>query len=115
MLTRVFEAKFKYCPFTYMFYSRSTNRRRNHLHKTALKLIYDDYELTFEELLEADGSFGIHHFHIQILCNKLTKVYHNLSKAMLRNSIIQKIYRLPRNLLEFIYLFGGTKLHILPR
>ena len=45
-----FEAQFKYCPLTWMFYSRSTNRRINHLHETALRLISDDYELTFKEL-----------------------------------------------------------------
>ena len=41
-----FEAQFKYYPPTRMFYSKSTNRRINHLHERALRLIYDDYELT---------------------------------------------------------------------
>ena len=44
----------------WMFYSRSTNRKINHLHERALRLTYDDYELTFEELLEKDVSFTIH-------------------------------------------------------
>ena len=73
------EAQFKYCPLTWMFYSRSANRRINHLHERALRLIYDDYELTFEELLEKDGSFTIHHYNIQMLCSELYKVYYNLS------------------------------------
>ena len=38
-----------------MFYSTSTNISI-HLHERALRLIYDNYELTFEELLEKDGS-----------------------------------------------------------
>ena len=53
---KFFEAPFKYLPLTWMFYSRSTYRRINHLHEKALRLIYDDYQLTFEELLEKDGS-----------------------------------------------------------
>ena len=48
-----------------MFYIRSTIRITNHLHKRALRLIYGDYELTFEEFLEKDGSFTIHHYNIQ--------------------------------------------------
>ena len=28
-------------------------------------MIYGDYELTFEEFLEKDGSFTIHHYNIQ--------------------------------------------------
>ena len=41
-----FEAQFKYCLLTWMFYSRSTNIYMNHLHKRALRSIYGDYELT---------------------------------------------------------------------
>ena len=66
-----FEAQFKYCPLTWMFYSRSTNRRINHLHERALRLVYNDYELTFEELLEKDESFTIHYYNIQTLCIEL--------------------------------------------
>ena len=65
-----------------MFYSGSTNRRINHLHERALRLIYDDYELTFEELLKKDGSFTIHHSNIRTLSTELYKVYHNLSQTI---------------------------------
>ena len=65
-----------------MFYGRSTNRRINHLHERALRLIYDDYELTFEELLEKDGRFIIHCYNIQTLCIELCKVCHNLSQTI---------------------------------
>ena len=46
------EAQFKYCHLSWIFYGRSTNGCINHLHETALMLIYDHYELTFEELLK---------------------------------------------------------------
>ena len=35
-----------------IFCSRSTNIRINHLHERARRLIYDDYELNFEELFK---------------------------------------------------------------
>ena len=60
-----FEARFKYCPFTWVFCNTSTNRRINHLHERALTLIYNDYELTFQKLLERDGSFTNCHYNIQ--------------------------------------------------
>ena len=75
-----FESQFKYCPLTWMFYSRSTNNRINHLQERALRLVYDDYEFTFDELLEKDESFIIHHYNIQTLCIELCKVYHNFSQ-----------------------------------
>ena len=59
-----FEGQFKYYPFMWMIYSRSTNRRINHLHERALRLMHDDYELTFEEFLEKYGLLTIHHYNI---------------------------------------------------
>ena len=47
-----------------MFYSRKTNNRINKLHERALRLVYNDYESTFEDLLTKDGSFTLHHYNI---------------------------------------------------
>ena len=81
-----FEFQFKYCSLTWMFYSGSTNNRLNHLKERALKLVYDDYELTFGKLLDKEGSLTIHHYNIQTLCTELYKVYHNLSQAIFSES-----------------------------
>ena len=35
--------------------------RINKLHERALRLIYNDYESTIENLLTNDGSFTVHH------------------------------------------------------
>ena len=47
----------------------------------ALRLVYDDYRSTFEELLEKDNSFSVHHYNIQTLCVELYKVYNNISNC----------------------------------
>ena len=52
-----FDSQFKYCPLTWMFYSRTTNNEINKLHERALRLVYDDYVSAFEELLEKNNSF----------------------------------------------------------
>ena len=70
-----FESQFKYCPLTWMFYSRTTNNKINNLHERALRLVYDDYRSTFKELLENDNSFSVQNYNIQILCVELYKVY----------------------------------------
>ena len=41
-----------------------------------------DYELTFEELLEKEGSFTVHHYNIQTLCIELCKVCYDLSQTI---------------------------------
>ena len=77
-----FESQFKYCPLTWMFYSRTTNNKNNKLHERTLRLVFDDYTSTFDELLEKDHSFTVHHYNIQTLCIKLYKVYNNLSETI---------------------------------
>ena len=58
-----------------MFYSRTANNKINKLHERALRLVYDDYVSTFEELLEKDNSFTAHHYNIQTLYIELYKVF----------------------------------------
>ena len=41
-------------------------------------MIYDNYELTFKELLEKNESFTTHHYNIQRLCIELYKVYQGI-------------------------------------
>ena len=75
----LFESQFKYCPLTQIFYSSKTNNRINKLHETAFRLVYSDYETTFEDLLTKDGSFTVHHYNIQTLAIELYKVYNHIS------------------------------------
>ena len=71
------EARFKYCPLTWVFCSRSCNSNINKLHERALRLVYDDYESSFDVLLNKNKSFSIHHQNIQKL---MTEVYKSLNK-----------------------------------
>ena len=55
------ESQFKYCSVVWMFHSRRTNNKINRLHKTALRIIYDDDASAFDQFLAMDKSFCIHH------------------------------------------------------
>ena len=77
-----FESHFKYCPLTWMFFSRQTNNRTNKLHERAFTLVFSDYESTFEDLLTKHGSFTAHHYDIQTLATELYKVYNNISQTI---------------------------------
>ena len=71
-----------------MFYSRGDNNKINHLHEQALRIIYKDKISAFEELLEKDGSYSVHHKSIQSLAIELFKIKINLS-----NHIIYHIFQ----------------------
>ena len=67
------EAHFKYCPLTWMFCSRSCSNNEK-----ALRLVYDDYEWSFDVLLNKSKSFSIHHQNIQKL---IIQIYKSLNKT----------------------------------
>ena len=86
------EGQFGYCPLLWMFSGKTSNNRINKLHERALRVVYSDYNSTFDDLLRRDGSVSIHDRNIRILATELFKVKNNLS-----NHIMNDIFEL-RNL-----------------
>ena len=72
------ESQFNYCPLVWMCCSRNLNNMINKFHERALRVVYKNSKLTFEDLLEKDKSFTIHHRNIQKLAIEMYKVKHNL-------------------------------------
>ena len=79
LLKTFFESQFKYCSLTWMFHSRELNNRINRHRKRALKLIYNDFTTSLEQLLDKDNSFTIHQQNIQSLVIEMYKVANGLS------------------------------------
>ena len=44
-------SQFGYCPLVWMFHTRRSNNRINRLHERALRITYEDFDSTFQELL----------------------------------------------------------------
>ena len=89
-------SQFGYCPLIWMFCSRNLNNRINRLHERALRIVYNDYNLSFSELLEKDNSFTIHTKNLQTLCVEIYKSKNKISSETL--SEVFKIKELPYNL-----------------
>ena len=51
-------SQFGYCPLIWMFHSRRKNHKINNLHERALRIVYEDNFLSFEELLSKEKSVG---------------------------------------------------------
>ena len=50
-----------------MIHSRGLNNKINQIHEVALRIVYDDYSSTFEDLLNRDKSVTIHKRNLQQL------------------------------------------------
>ena len=67
-------SQFNYCPLIWMFHSRQLNNRINKIQERALRLVYKDNKLTFDDLLKLDNSVTIHQRNLQILATEIFKV-----------------------------------------
>ena len=72
------ESQIAYCPLISIFCQRSSNIRINHLDERVFRIIYNDKETTFEDLLKKGDSVSIHHKNIRLLGTELYKVKNNL-------------------------------------
>ena len=77
------ESQFSYCPLVWMFCSRNMNRKINHIHERALRLVYKDYRSSFEELVRNDKSVSIHHRNIHSVAIEMFKVKHSISTPLM--------------------------------
>ena len=72
------DSQFNYCPLTWMFHSRQLNTKINRLHERALRIVYKNPNLTFQQLLVLDKSFCIHHRNLQKLAVEMFKIKNKL-------------------------------------
>ena len=77
------ESQFNYCPLIWMCHSRTLNNKINKLHERALRQVYTDKNLTFEQMLEKDGSVTIHQRNLQKLATEMYKVKNGLSPKIM--------------------------------
>ena len=89
-------SQFGYCPLVWMFHSRKLNHRINRIQERALRIVYNDYVSSFENLLIRDNSCTIHHRNIQTLGIELFKIVNGITpKIMLDILPLKDIIRYP--------------------
>ena len=67
LLNAFITSQFSYAPVVWMFHNRKLNNHINRIHKRALRIVFQDHNLTFEELLAKDSSFKIHECNVRRL------------------------------------------------
>ena len=70
-------SQFNYCPLIWMFHNRALNNRINKIHEQTLRLVYQNKNLSFSELLELDNAVTMHQRNLQVLVTDIFKVKNN--------------------------------------
>ena len=78
------ESQFSYCTLVWMFCSIEMNKKINHVHERAPRLV-NGYTTPFEELLKNDKSTSIHHRNIHNVAIEMYKVKNKLSPPFMQD------------------------------
>ena len=79
-------SQFSYCLLGWMCHSRTLNNKINKLDEMALRLVYDDRQSIFEELLNIGNSVTIHHRTSEVLVTELYKIHQELTPEIMNNN-----------------------------
>ena len=79
------KSQFGYFTLVWMFHCRALNNKINRLHERGLRLVYKDVNLSFQQLLDNDGSVTIHQRNLQKLATEMYKLKNNLSPVVMKS------------------------------
>ena len=86
LMNAFIESQFSHCPLVWMFcFSRKLNKRMNHIHERGLRIVYEDYTSSFEELLRKNESVSIHHRNVQLVAIEMFKVKNSLCPEIMKD------------------------------
>ena len=74
VLNSIVKSQFSYCPFVWMFCSRTFNSMINKVHERALRVILNNHGSDFETLLQNNNDVCNHDRNIQILLIEIFKI-----------------------------------------
>ena len=115
-------ANSKYCPLVWMFVSASVLKRIENLHKRALRLPYNDYEVSYEKSLVKSDRATMNVNRLRTLCTEIQKTINNLNPDLMRelfslretNRLAPEMYFLNQNIpVHNQDTFGGKGLRSL--
>ena len=80
-------SQFNYCPLIWMMHNRAIHNKINHINEKALRIVYDDYSSSFEDLNEKK-SVTIHLHNLQQLAIEILKVKIGLALIIMNKIFI---------------------------
>ena len=81
-------SQFNYCSLIWMMHNRGLNNKINHIHERALRIVYDGYSSTFEDLFNKDKSVTIHQRNLEQLAIEIFKVKIGIAPIIMNEIII---------------------------
>ena len=110
-------SNFNYCPLVWMFSNATSLKKIENLQKRALSFLYDNYQLTYEELLDKANSSAMNIKRLRFSCLEIYKTINNLNPSFMKqilelketNRNVRENYRLNLNIPNYNQVTFGKK------
>ena len=76
-------SQFGYCPLIWMLHNRKMLKQISRIHVRALRVVYADNNLSFEDLLGKSGSVSMHDRNLQQMTIEICKALNDLSSTLM--------------------------------
>ena len=83
LFNSILKSQFSYCPLVWMFCSRRSNSLVNNAHERALRIVHDDHNSSYSELLKTKNERTIHQQNINVLMKEIYKFENDLSPPLI--------------------------------
>ena len=80
--------QFSYCPLTWMFCSRKSNNLINKIHERSLRIVTNDKNSNFEDLLKSNNEITVHQRNLKVLMTEVFEIINGLSRPIMDNFVI---------------------------
>ena len=81
--TFICKYQFGYAPLIWMFTSKNSMLKVNKIHRRTLRVVYDDYNSTYEELLASHNDISIHQKYLKYFAIEVYKSLTNLNPELM--------------------------------
>ena len=80
-------SNFNYCPIVWHFCSKSSSDKLEKLHYRALKFVYNEFDQSFEYLLQKAGKSTLHLSRLRLIAFETFKIIHGNSPRYLQKYV----------------------------
>ena len=117
LINSYFMLNFNYFPLVWMFSNATSLKKIENLQKRTLRILYNNDQLTYEELLDKANSSTINVKRLRFLCVEIYKTINNLTPSFMKqifelretNRNVREKYRLNLNIPNYNQVTFGKK------
>ena len=77
-------SQFNYCSIIWMFCSKKMKLKMENIHKRALRVVYNEYDHSYDKLLLEHNVVSIHQSHLKTLALEIYKTTHDLNPEFMK-------------------------------